>query len=444
MPDPSIKGSAITTTAEDVRKLVQSGVVSETELERRLTPDALALVRQPIAAAQWYDIRAVTSLVELLWDIEGHGDPAYMRRRGEEIAERLLHAGLYAQLEFVKRVKLDPHTDPRARFEAFGRDLRLMTSLSGSMLNFGRWTSRPDPAYEGRYLIEIHEAIAFPVPTSLATEGFINRLMREMREAARWHVERPRPDLIVYRMDRPLSIAALSDSSPEAVPVQAHSRERTDVAALSPKPTARGFAAAPQTGVAKYGIKGSLFQGIVSEVKRLIAEGKVHTADLESLLTAKDQELIGQAILPGSWYPIATHDRMLQLLANKHAAGAEAAFWIEGGRQAADQLAASGMYRQFEQRSSNLEDFVGRVLVTLSGAVYNFTSWKWGGASADHRGFTIEVSDAAHFPETCRLRAQGFIERAASRATRTDWYVTSRRVPPDRIVFEGELKSASG
>jgi len=435
LPNPSIKGSAITGTREDVQKLVQDGVISEAELERRLAPDALALVQKPIAASQWYDMRAVASLVELLWDVEGHGDPAYMRSRGEEIAERLLEAGLYAQLEFVKRSKLDQQIDPKTRFEAFGRDLRLMNTLSGSMLNFGRWTSRPDPEFEGRYLIEIHEATALPVPTSLATEGFINRLMKEMREAARWRLERPRPDLVVYRMDRPLSVAAPSDSSAASL-LQSHGNERADDPVVSRVP-----AELSPTGAPKYGIKGSLFQGIVSEVKRLIAEGRIHTSDLESFLTAEDQGFLDQSILSGSWYPIATHDRMLKLLAHRHAAGAEAAYWVEGGRQAADQLAALGIYRQFEQRAEGLEDFAGRVLVTLSGAVYNFTSWKWCGASTDHTRFSIEVSDAAQFPETCRLRAQGFIERAASRSMRTEWCVTSRRVPSDRIVFEGELKS---
>jgi hypothetical protein len=440
LPKPSIKGSAITGTVEDVRKLVQSGAISEKELEKRLTGGALALIRQPIAASQWYDIRAVASVVELLWDVEGHRDPAYMRRRGEEISERLLQAGLYTQLDFVKRSKLDQETDPKALFEAFGRDLRLMNTLSGSMLNFGRWTSRPDPEYEGRYIVEIHDAAALPVATSLATEGFMNRILKEMRLAARWCLERPRPDLVVYRMDRPLSVGAPSESAMDASFAPSHHRERGDAVDVAQVPEAQN-PAAPPTSATAHGIKGSLFQGIVSEVKRLITEGQIRTADLALLLTAEDQEFLSQAVLPGSWYPIATHDRMLKLLAHKQAPGGEATYWIEGGRQAADQLAALGIYRQFEQHSKGLEDFVGRILVTLSGAVYNFTSWKWCGASTDHISFTIEVSDATHFPETCRLRAQGFIERAASRAMRTEWCVTSRRILSDKIVFEGELKS---
>ncbi|HBZ71346.1 MAG TPA: hypothetical protein DEP35_17085 [Deltaproteobacteria bacterium] len=264
--------------------------------------------------------------------------------------------------------------------------------------------------------------------------------MKEMREAVRWQLDRPRPDLVVYRMDRPLAATAPLSSAANERLVQSHRRERaaaTDVSNESAVPSL----AAPQTGAPSYGIKGSLFHGIVLEVKRQIAETQIDPSDLESLLTTEDQELLGQPILPGSWYPIATHDRMLKLLAHKQVAESKALYWIEGGRQAADQLAALGIYRQFEQRSNDLADFVGRVLVTLSAAVYNFTSWKWCGANADHTVFTIEVSEAAHFPETCRLRAQGFIERAASRAMATEWCVKSRRIASDRIVFEAEAKS---
>jgi hypothetical protein len=440
LPNPSIKGSAITSTVEDVQKLVQTGVLSEHELERRLTLDALALVRQPIAASQWYDMRAVTSVVELLWEVEGRSNPEYMRRRGEEIAERLLQGGLYSQLEFVKRLNLDQHTSPEARYKAFDRDLRLMNTLSGSIFNFGLWTSRPDPEHEGRFLIEIQQATALPIPTSLATEGFLNRIMKEIRESARWCLERPRPDLVVYRMDRPLSVAPSGVPSTDAGVAQSHPHPRADAADTTHASVAQN-PLSPQASAATYGIKGSLFQGIVSEAKRMIAEGQIHPSDLASLLTAEDQAFLDQTILPGSWYPIATHDRMLKLLAHKQAPGDEANYWIEGGRQAADQLAALGIYRQFEQHSKGLEDFAGRVLVTLSGAVYNFTSWKWCGSGVDHTSFTIEVTDATHFPETCRLRAQGFIERAASRAMRTEWCVTSRRILSNRIVFEGELKS---
>jgi len=331
LTQPSIKGSAITGTVEDVRKLVQTGAISETELERRLTKEALALVRQPILSSQWYEIQAVASLVELLWEVEGHGDAAYMRRRGEEIAERLLKAGLYAQLEFVKRKKLDQHSDPKTRFEAFGRDLRLIATLSGSMLNFGRWTSRPDPEHKGRYLIEIHEAAALPVPTALATEGFMNRISKEIDEAHCWRMERPRLDLVVYTMDRPLSIATPPDPSADAGG-QPRGRERSKASAASP-------------GTSKHAIKGSVFLGIVQAVLRLRDAGRVDAKELERRLGAAGLTYLGTEVALSGWYPIQVYARMRELLRDI-AGGGDDAYTAKSAAESARRLIDSGLYQQ--------------------------------------------------------------------------------------------------
>jgi hypothetical protein len=226
LTQPSIKGSVVVAMVEAVQKLLQSGAISEEELEDRLSSEAFELIQQPIAASRWYDIRAAHSLGKLLIDVAGHGDPDFMRGRGEVLAERLLKGGLYAQLEFVKRMNLDRHTDPKARFEAFGRDLRLVVTLGSSMFNFGRWAVRPDPERDGCYCIEVHEASALSDVGTMATEGFMNRLMKEIRLAARWCMERPRPDLVVYKMDQPLSVAMKSDSTSEASVDQSRGRVR--------------------------------------------------------------------------------------------------------------------------------------------------------------------------------------------------------------------------
>lgn len=191
--------------------------------------------------------------------------------------------------------------------------------------------------------------------------------------------------------------------------------------------------------MAERAIKGSLFQPVVAEAKRLVAEGRLDEADLARWLSPEDRELLEASILPGSWYPIATHDRVLRMLAAKLSGGSRE-YWIEGGRDAADHLAALGIYHQLDRSPGALEDFIGRVLVTLSAALYSFTHWRWCGMDESRTRFSIEVTEAADFPDTCRYRAQGFIERAASRATRRDWTVTSRCAPPDRILFEAQLK----
>lgn len=279
-----MKGSMIITVAEDARKLIQKEAISKKELEGRLDPAALALLENPIARALWYDIGAVTKIVLLLWEIEGDRDPEYMIRRGADVMERLLRGGLYPQLEYLRRVNLQKHSDRNARLRAFERDLRLINTLSASALNFSHWSFRPDPEREGCFLIEITQAEALPETTCWATQGFVNRIMEEMGTTARWQWKRTRPDLVVLRMDHPLDDKEAADVAARAAGV---SHEPA-----APRP------AAPEAGAPKYGIKGSLFQGIVSEVKRQIAEAQINTSDLESFLTAEDLELLGQAILP--------------------------------------------------------------------------------------------------------------------------------------------------
>ena len=95
-----------------------------------------------------------------------------------------------------------PAADPQLRFAAFGRDLRLLTSLHGSILNFGQQTARVDPGRADRYLIEITDAAPLPESLCWTTDGFVNRMASEHGHADLWRWERPTRELIVFRMLR--------------------------------------------------------------------------------------------------------------------------------------------------------------------------------------------------------------------------------------------------
>src|SRR5262245_725080 len=120
---PSVKGSLIAASIEDINKLVQAGTLSKAELERRLEPGDLEVLSHGVQMGGWYDIRIHARMLELLKDVEGEGSNEYLRRRGEQSAERLLNAGLYQQLEYLNRTQMAHNADPQARFLAFGRDL---------------------------------------------------------------------------------------------------------------------------------------------------------------------------------------------------------------------------------------------------------------------------------------------------------------------------------
>ena len=201
---PSVKGSVLAGVAEDVNKLLVQGTISREELTRWLKPEDIALLNQEMLVSEWYDVRALARISELLRDVKGKGDNEYLRQLGRQSARRLLDSGLYQQLEYLQGLQLLKASDQRARFEAFGRDLRLLTTLTGSIFSFTKWDSRPDPERDGRYIVRIAEARDFSDVLCWRSDGFINEMAREHNEPDLWRWERASRDLVLCRMNRPV------------------------------------------------------------------------------------------------------------------------------------------------------------------------------------------------------------------------------------------------
>jgi len=199
---PSIKGSILSGVVEDVNKLVASAAVAPRELVRWLHSSDLELLDKQILPSDWYDIRTYTRLNELLRDVEGEGSNEYLRESGKRTARRLLEGGLYAQLRYLHRTEVERERDPGARFEAFGRDLRLLTTLSGSILSFSRWESKRDPDHADRYRIDVTDARDFPEVLAWRSDGFVNEMATHHGDPDLWRWERASRDLVVFRMVR--------------------------------------------------------------------------------------------------------------------------------------------------------------------------------------------------------------------------------------------------
>jgi hypothetical protein len=198
---PSIKGSVFAGVVEDVKKLLTTGQLSKTDAARWLQSDDLPLLDQNILVSHWYDLRSYTRMTELLREVEGDGSNDYLRQRGRKTARRLLEAGLYAQFEYLQRAEVAKETDAQARFEAFGRDLRLLTTISGSILNFSRWAAKPEQG-KRLYRIEVTEARDIPEVLCWTSDGFVNGMVIHHAGGDLWRWERPSPDLVVFRMHR--------------------------------------------------------------------------------------------------------------------------------------------------------------------------------------------------------------------------------------------------
>jgi hypothetical protein len=200
----SIKGSVFAGVVEDVNKAVSDSSLSPEDISRWLEPEDVELLQSEIPVSSWYDIRAYTRMNELLRDVEGQGSNEYLRARGRQTAARLLDAGFYAQLEFLQRTEIARTSGSTARFEAFGRDLRKLTTISGSILNFSTWRSKPDPEQPDRYVIEVTDALDFPEVLCWRSDGFVNEMASRHGEGDLWGWQRAAADLIVFRMQRGL------------------------------------------------------------------------------------------------------------------------------------------------------------------------------------------------------------------------------------------------
>jgi hypothetical protein len=200
MAVPSIKGSVFIKTVEDLNKMVADREISADEFERQLCESDRALLQQTIGVSSWYDIEMYDRMVALLLDIKGHGDPQYLVERGRATAERLMEGGLYQQFEYLNRTAAMGHPDPEESFAAYGRDLRLLATLSASLLNFSKWSAEPDPDHSRRWMLRVAEAGAYPDTLAWTTMGVINRMVEEAGSGMSWTWKRVSADEIHFRM----------------------------------------------------------------------------------------------------------------------------------------------------------------------------------------------------------------------------------------------------
>lgn len=202
MAVPSIKGSAFQSVVADLVRLVEAGKVRRESLEARLEAEDLALLDDKVLPGLWYSLGAYQRMSEVLWDVEGNRDPAYLMARGARSAERLFEAGLYQQMQRGEELG----AAKRERGEAWSEfDGNLMTSLAGAIFNVSRWRYRRHPEDANVTRIEVTAARDLPEVSRWAAQGFIEYMASRMTGlTVQVSSERPTQDRIVYtlRMSR--------------------------------------------------------------------------------------------------------------------------------------------------------------------------------------------------------------------------------------------------
>ncbi len=191
-------------------------------------------------------------------------------------------------------------------------------------------------------------------------------------------------------------------------------------------------------------IKGTAFQSVAADLQKLIDAGRIPRNLLEARLRPEDRRLLESPVLPGQWVPLASYERLVELLLRTEGAG-QPDYLVRRGARAAERLFAAGLYLQLErgeaigaQKRELGERWTateGNLLASLSGAIFSVSSWRFRVDPEEASLFYIDVSEAEALPEVSRLSAQGFIEYAASRIAGRPMQVTSERPERDRIRF---------
>jgi len=199
--EPSIKGAMIAKLIEDAQYRLQQSGERRPHIEAKLSAETLALLENDeFAIGRWYPITQYTELTEMLWREEGGGRIEYLHERGAAVMQRLIEAGLYQQLDYLERVA-DGSSRELTR-ERILSNVRLVGSVMGAVLSFGKREWRFDPENPDHLLFEISEAAAFPEVLRFVYECAITYLLHlAVPDVPPVTSERVAPDRIVLTLD---------------------------------------------------------------------------------------------------------------------------------------------------------------------------------------------------------------------------------------------------
>ena len=197
-------------------------------------------------------------------------------------------------------------------------------------------------------------------------------------------------------------------------------------------------------------IKGSVFRGVIDDLRRLRDEGAIAPEKLEDRLTTEERDWLDSEVCPGTWYPIESYARLTDLLCEIEA-GDPIPYFRGRGAKNAQRLIESGLYTQLEflkrwERVSSAGEAVDpeailnnyqrslRLVITLARSIYNVGEWTSELDPDRSNRARIEIRDAAAYSENMRHAIEGFLNECV-RSVRFEvkHLYTSERVAPDHI-----------
>jgi hypothetical protein len=155
-----VKGTAIASVIDDVKRLVAEGRIASEALEAQLEATDLEILEQKTLPSLWYPLETYGRLTALLLEVEGGGNTDYLVERGRRAAERLRTTGLYAQLAV-----------DRARWGE--RIAQMMIPLGPTLFRDTVWRVGAVAGGDSSFEIEVDVQASYPDLCRYQTQGFI-------------------------------------------------------------------------------------------------------------------------------------------------------------------------------------------------------------------------------------------------------------------------------
>lgn len=176
----SIKGVAIRSAVRDLRRLIDADALPAKVVFDQLTDLERMMLKRGVDDEAWYPMGSYDRINRVLFEHDGLHAKDYFLKRGRGVADRVIAAGAFKQIDFVRRI------GPAAAVEQVVLNLRVAGTLWMGMFNVGHWRviSTADvaaialDAVDG-ISVEISDAEDFSDMAVQAVLGFMQRLAEE-------------------------------------------------------------------------------------------------------------------------------------------------------------------------------------------------------------------------------------------------------------------------
>lgn|GEM_PF-5494286 len=179
-------------------------------------------------------------------------------------------------------------------------------------------------------------------------------------------------------------------------------------------------------------VKGSIFEGLLDDLRQAVARGCGDLEELRDLLDDKERDLLDGRVSTLQWVPVRTYAAFLEYLARIEGGADRRRYLRQRGARACDRL-LGGVYKAYKVEPGSWGKRTGDIMIGMGKLLYNFTTWSFRDAGTGV--YEIRCQDAEDLPDCAVDTAHGFIERYAETAAGRPVTVTASRPQRGTIVF---------